>query len=45
VSCSTIDVEAFGWLTMPLMSLVSFAAITAGVLYDRASYNAAEEAE
>jgi len=45
VSCSTIDVEAFGWLTMPLMSLVSFAAITAGVLYDRAAYNAAEEAE
>ncbi|MCU0281144.1 MAG: disulfide bond formation protein B [Acidimicrobiia bacterium] len=45
VSCSTIDVEAFGWLTMPLMSLVSFAAITAGVLYDRASYNGAEEAD
>lgn len=45
VSCSTIDVEAFGWLTMPLMSLVSFAAITAGVLYDRASYDAAGEAE
>ena len=45
VSCSTIDVEAFGWLTMPLMSLVSFAAITAGVLYDRASYSLADGAE
>jgi disulfide bond formation protein DsbB len=42
VSCSTIDVAAFGWLTMPLMSLVSFAAITAGVLYDRASYRPAD---
>jgi len=36
VSCSVIDVEAFGWLTLPLMSLVSFSAVTAGVLYDRA---------
>jgi disulfide bond formation protein DsbB len=45
VSCSTIDVEAFGWMTMPLMSLVSFAAITAGVLYDRASYPLRDEAE
>ena len=45
VSCSTVDVEAFGWLTMPLMSLVSFAAITAGVLYDRASYSLADGAE
>jgi len=45
VSCSTIDVEAFGWLTMPLMSLVSFAAIAAGVLYDRAAYRAADESE
>ncbi len=45
VSCSTVDVEAFGWLTMPLMSLVSFAAITAGVLYDRATYRQAEEPE
>jgi disulfide bond formation protein DsbB len=44
VSCSTVDVEAFGWLTMPLMSLVSFAAITVGVLYDRATYRSAEEA-
>jgi disulfide bond formation protein DsbB len=43
VSCSTIDVEAFGWLTMPLMSLVSFAAITAGILYDRASYRLADQ--
>jgi len=45
VSCSTIDVEAFGWLTMPLMSLVSFAAITAGVLYDRASYGPPDPGE
>jgi len=45
VSCSTVDVEAFGWLTMPLMSLVSFAAIAAGALYDRASYGPAEAAE
>jgi disulfide bond formation protein DsbB len=44
LSCSTRDVEAFGWLTMPLMSLVSFAAITAGVLYDRASYRLADAA-
>ena len=44
VSCSTVDVEAFGWLTMPLMSLVSFAAITAGVLYDRATYHSDEAA-
>ena len=36
VSCSVIDVEAFGWLTLPLMSLVGFAAVSAGVLYDRA---------
>ena len=43
VSCSTIDVEAFGWLTLPLMSLVGFAAITIGVLYDRA-YRQVEEA-
>jgi disulfide bond formation protein DsbB len=42
-SCSTIDVEAFGWLTLPLMSLVGFAAITAGVFYGRA-YRRGEEA-
>lgn len=45
VSCSTVDVEAFGWLTMPLMSLVSFAAIAVGVLYDRATYRSAEATE
>ena len=43
VSCSTVDVAAFGWLTLPLMSLVAFAAIAAGVLYDRASYGPPEE--
>jgi len=41
VSCSTIDVQAFGWLTLPLMSLVAFLAVTVGILYDRASYRAA----
>lgn len=45
VSCSTVDVEAFGWLTMPLMSLVSFGAIAVGVLYDRATYRSVEAAE
>ena len=42
VSCSTIDVEAFGWLTLPLMSLVGFAAVTVGVLYDRAYHRLAD---
>ncbi len=42
VSCSVIDVEAFGWLTLPLMSLVGFAAITAGVLHDRAYHRLGE---
>lgn len=42
VSCSVIDVAAFGWLTLPLMSLVTFAAVTVGVLYDRA-YRRREE--
>ncbi|MBN2112847.1 MAG: disulfide bond formation protein B [Acidimicrobiia bacterium] len=42
VSCSTAYVEAFGWLTLPLMSAVAFAAITAGILYDRAAYRRAE---
>jgi len=45
VSCSTIDVEAFGWLTLPLMSLVGFAAITAGVLYDRACHRLGDASE
>jgi len=45
VSCSVIDVEAFGWLTLPLMSLVSFAAITVGVLYDRAHRRRSESSE
>ena len=45
VSCSEKDVLAFGWLTMPLMSLVSFAAVAVGVLYDRASYRLTEAGE
>jgi disulfide bond formation protein DsbB len=44
-SCSEVDVEAFGWLTMPLMSLVSFIAITAGVLYDRAAYRLTDDSD
>ena len=45
VSCSVVDVEAFGFLTLPLMSLVGFAAITVGVLYDRAYRRLGETAE
>jgi len=45
VSCSTVYVEAFGWLTLPLMSAVGFAAITVGVLYDRAAHRRAELVE
>jgi disulfide bond formation protein DsbB len=45
VSCSIVDVEAFGFLTLPLMSLVGFAAITAGVLYDRAYHRLSEDAD
>lgn len=45
VPCRVIDVEAFGWLTLPLMSLVGFAAITAGVLYDRAHHRRADPRE
>jgi disulfide bond formation protein DsbB len=45
VSCSVIDVEAFGWLTLPLMSLVAFAAVTTGVLYDRARHHLADSYE
>jgi disulfide bond formation protein DsbB len=41
--CSAIDVEAFGFLTMPLMSLVGFAAIATGVLYDRAWHRSGDQ--
>ena len=45
VSCGIVDVAAFGWLTLPLMSLVGFGAITTGVLYDRAYHRAAKHPE